>query len=119
MKKGYLKIKTKFSEADIQLMHRTAEVHVDSETEFGWFCAGVSIGLRSVFEDLLVVEGNKRYAPMTINKQAAAAVTNLLLITFDETKTDLVMAEVNRKDNRELSSEIVELAKRQKELAGQ
>jgi len=117
-RKGYLKFKTKFSKEDIQLLQKTAMIHSNSETEFGWFCAGVAIGLRTMFEDWVIVEGGRRYASMEVNKQASAAVTNILLKSFDETKVELMTAEVDKKDNRELSDKIMELAKDQNESAG-
>ncbi len=102
-----LKFKSDYSMEDMKLIYRTCSLHSSTDSEFGIFCLGAAMILRSIFKELQIPD---HYAPMDIKINEAAILSVLLLDGLDSAKVDLETALVDGKDNTKLSNEIMDLA---------
>lgn len=103
-----LRIKSNLSLDDVRVMYNAAVIHAELDHNFGLFCLGIAVSLRSIFIDLQ--ETNPRTL-VNVNTLEAIAGTITLLDGFDGGIRDLRTAEANEITNKELSIEILGLAK--------
>ena len=102
-----LKFKSKYSEKDIRLMYETCCLHASMGDNFGVFCLGAGIALRSIFSFL---QKGDRTTIFNINTQESVASTMIMLDGFDGAVLDMGMAIGERIDNENTSSKIRALA---------
>jgi len=108
-----LKFKSGFSVEDIKLLYQSSMLHADMTNDFGLFCAGAAVVLRSVFNQLQSVKAGTK---MEMNTTKIAITTVCLLEGFDEVKRDLIAAEMDEKiDNKSISEKILAIAREVRE----
>jgi len=98
-----LKFKSSYSRKDIELLYQSCLLHSRVDTEFGMFCLGGAISLRSVFKHLQTAE---RYSLVNMETVKLEVATVVLLDAFDGSKSDLAIAEMGEISNKNLSEAI-------------
>ena len=111
-----LKFKSLYSLEDIDLMYKACCVHGSLEDDFGVFCLGGAMVLRSIFT--MLQRGNDPLALMKIDFMKVAPVTIALMEGLEEAKRDLntaLAAGVSNEKISETIKRIVEQIKKQRE----
>jgi len=106
--KNFLTIETDFTMEDIDIIYRTCGLHSDLESDFGMFCLGANMVLRSIFKEFQIAG---RYTFVDLQMQPTVASTLSLLEGFDAAKRDLRYAEGDKVTNKPLSEQVKMAAK--------
>ena len=102
-----LKFDSLYKMKDIRILYDTTVIHANSENDFGLFCLGAAVGLRSVFD---CFRKETPFNEITQDTKAVAITTAMLLDTFKDSKRDLAYAEMKHISNKKQSKIIKRIA---------
>lgn len=111
-----LKFKSLYSLEDIDLMYKACCVHGSLEDNFGVFCLGAAMALRSIFP--MLQRGNDPLALMKVDFMKITPVTIALMEGLEGAKRNLDAALAAGVSNEEISEtvkKIVEQVKKQRD----
>ena len=103
-----IKVNEEFTEKVIKNTYKTASLHASYKNDFGLFCMGAGVMLRSLF---LFLSEDEHMSSMEIRILESTIHTNTLMKAFQDAKQDLVKAAFEKKDNKALSTQVLKIAK--------
>lgn len=99
-----VRFKSLYTLKDIDLVYRVCCIHGSFEDNFGIFCLGAAIVLRSIFATLQ--RGNDPLALVNVETAIATVTTDILMEGFEGAQRDVSTALAAGRDNEEVSANI-------------
>ena len=97
-----IKFESDYNIDGIKDLYKTCMLHASLKNDFGLFCTGAALILRSVFNQ---DRGIKRGEKIDFDTANTVITTANLLDGFEGVKRDLIIAEMDEKNENELLSE--------------
>lgn len=104
-----VKFKSRYAMKDIDVTYRVCCIHASLEDNFGIFCLGAAIILRSIFP--VLQRGNDPLALINVETSLAAVTTDILMEGFEGAQRDISTAVAAGRDNEEMSANIKRIVK--------